>query len=131
MHRCVAHPTEFKKNLFLRSFHFPRSLLHWQRQNPTVQFSTTLKTSETRLIELNDIGKSRFGDYTNSVFHYNKKLGYDVESKFKNEFVQAPMSSKKEVSEYLLYLTNSRRKPRSSDSFISPEKKIIALLLIS
>ena len=51
MHRCVAHPTQFKKNLFLRSYYFPRSLLHWQRQNPTKQFSTTLKTSETRLID--------------------------------------------------------------------------------
>ena len=41
------------------------------------------------------------------------------------------MSSKKEVSEYLLSLTNSRRKPRSSDSFISPEKNNCVALDIS
>ena len=123
MHRCVANESEFKKTTYLRPYHFPRSLLHWRNDNPKVQLCTSLKKSDTNIIELNDVGKSRFGDYTNSVFYYNKKIGYCVDSKFKKQFVQAPMSSKKEVSDFISSLSDSRKKIRSSVPFISPVKK--------
>ena len=57
-----------------------------------------------------DGGLSRFGDFTNSVFAYNKMNGNIINhKKYKNQCVQAPLTSRKEVKDYISSLKSTRK----------------------
>ena len=107
--RCV-NVSGYLKNVFLRPHHYPRALWLWRENHSSVRFHTPLSKNNVKNLMDMDGGLSRFGDYTNSVFAYNKMNAKDVSNnKYKHQFVQAPLTTRIEVKEYIQCLQRTRK----------------------
>ena len=121
--RCISIDDSFHKNVHLRPFHFPRSLMEWRRLNPKKGFLTSLSQQDVECITLNDGGRRMFQEYTNSVFHYNKGINIQVNDKYKKMYVQAPLSSRKDVEDFIKSISTIKPSARKEIEFQMLPKK--------
>ena len=112
--------------LYIHAHHFPKCLLQWRKNHPTIGIATPLLEVDAKLIEKQDDGYSRFTQFTNSVYHIHnrdlKKCHYtrDVVSvKFKKQYVQSPLTTKDEVISFISSFSRQRIQ-RINKSNISP-----------
>ena len=62
--------TQSQKEVYIKRFNFPLTLLTWRNINEKVVLSTACMLPQATAIKLADEGKHRFTEYTNSVYHY-------------------------------------------------------------
>ena len=102
--------------LYIHRHHFPIALLQWRENHLRPYLATSLSHEDANSISVNDLGRNRFTEFTNSVYHLNntglkktqstRKL---LTSAYKKQYVQSPFATHDEITSYVKLLQKKKR----------------------
>ena len=98
------YPALFPKDLYIRPFHFPLSLLQWSSGNPIIGLGTPLTAPQVKTDVSNNFRHNHYAEYTTSM-QYNYKLNMQhrvvyntaMHIQYSNLSIQSPLTTKVEV----------------------------------